>query len=503
MYQLRIFTKLLKDSFKDVIPIVLTVILFQVLVMRHLPESLGVIGIGILVIIFGLAIFLYGLEIGVFPLGESISNEFIEKGSLLWLLAFSFVIGFAISIAEPAIIAVAEKAQTISAGSINAIWLRIVIAFSVSIAITVGVMRIFLGHPVHYYIIGGYVIAIIITFFSPKEIVSIAFDSGGVATSTVTVPVLVALAIGLSSFLKGRSPLVDGFGIIALAALAPIIFVQIFGIIAYSINGVSATGKELSLIAIRQAKDTIQYSDLQAKILITQFFSIARNIIPILIVIFLFHYVVIKRKIPHLKKVLIGFLILTFGLYFFILGLYLALFPIGEIMAMQLSQKNSAILIYAFSFLIGFSATLAEPALIAVANKASKVSGGVIRPLLLRLSVAFGVAIGIALGSYRILLGGEIHYFLIPGYMLVVIITLLAPRYIIPIAYDSGAVTTSCVTVPLITALGIGLAINIEGRDPLIDGFGLIALASLFPMITVLGYGIITEIFTKRAEKAR
>jgi len=155
-------------------------------------------------------------------------------------------------------------------------------------------------------------------------------------------------------------------------------------------------------------------------------------------------------------------------------------------------------LIYIFGFLIGFSTTMAEPALIAIALKASEISKGNINQTKLRIAVAIGVAIGIALGAYRLVSGTPLHYYIIVGYIFVIIMTYYAPKYIIPIAYDSGGVTTSTVTVPLVAALGLGLAENIEGRNPLIDGFGLIAFASLFPMITVMGYGIIAQIILSR-----
>ena len=185
------------------------------------------------------------------------------------------------------------------------------------------------------------------------------------------------------------------------------------------------------------------------------------------------------------------------GLYAFILGLELGLFGLGESMAMQLTQNGNLYLVYLFGFMIGFSTTMAEPALIAVALKAKEISGGAINDLILRLFVAVGVAFGISLGAYRIVQGDPIHYYIIVGYVLVIIMTYFAPKYIIPIAYDSGGVTTSTVTVPLVAALGLGLATNIDGRSPLIDGFGLIAFASLFPMLTVMGYGILTQLTKK------
>ena len=171
----------------------------------------------------------------------------------------------------------------------------------------------------------------------------------------------------------------------------------------------------------------------------------------------------------------------------------MGLFSLGETMAYELTQYDNNIIIYSFAFAIGFSTTMAEPSLTAIARKAKEISDGKINDFVLRLFVALGVGIGISLGAYRIVVGGEIVFYIMAGYMFVIVLTFMAPKYIIPIAYDSGGVTTSTVTVPLVAALGLGLATNIDGRDPLIDGFGLIAFASLFPMITVMAYGIMTE----------
>jgi len=207
---------------------------------------------------------------------------------------------------------------------------------------------------------------------------------------------------------------------------------------------------------------------------------------------------VIKKPVAHLRRISVGIVLVILGLYAFIVGLEMGLFPIGETIASQLTSMGNNQLIYLFGFLIGFSTTMAEPALLAIAIKAEEISHGSIRQNVLRIVVALGVAIGIALGSYRIVSGDPIHYYIVVGYILVIIFTYFAPKYIVPIAYDSGGVTTSTVTVPLVAALGLGLAANIEGRNPLIDGFGLIAFASLFPMLTVMGYGMYAQYKIKK-----
>lgn len=495
---LGIFAKDLKNSSKDLLPIILVVAFFQIAFIKTIPDNLIPTSIGLCIVAFGLALFIRGLEVGIFPVGEALAHDFAHKGSLFWLLCFSFLIGFATTIAEPALIAIANKAAIVSDGKIDAFYLRVTVALSVGCAIAIGSLRILLGHPVHFYIITGYIIVVCITFFAPKEIVGLAYDSGGVTTSTVTVPLVAALGIGLSSCIKGRNPLIDGFGLIAFASLTPMIFVQLFGIVVYHFVDPSASVVTPLSAPVEEITTsfTLSFSQIMLDLL-----DVMKDVIPIIAVIAFFQYVVIKKPIAKLPRIISGIVLVILGLDAFILGLEIGLFPIGETIAYELTKMNNVWIIYTFGFMIGFSTTMAEPALMAIAMKASEVSSGNINQNMLRISVAIGVAIGIALGCYRLVNGDSLHYFIIVGYIIVIIMTYFAPRYIIPIAYDSGGVTTSTVTVPLVAALGLGLAQNIEGRDPLIDGFGLIAFASLFPMITVMGYGVIVQIMIKRREK--
>ena len=249
-----------------------------------------------------------------------------------------------------------------------------------------------------------------------------------------------------------------------------------------------------------------------------------KDILPIILVLGFFQAVAIRKKIENLPTIAFGLLLVVVGLSIFIVGLEKCVFPIGTQMANQLTDLNfltsgdesviaaikdsikidPAIYLwtYVFAFLIGFSTTLAEPALIAVALKAKEITTGAISAWGLRISVALGVAFGVNLGVYRIVTGNPLHYYIATGYAFLLVQTYFAPKMIVPLAYDSGGVTTSTVTVPLIAALGIGLAANVPGRSPLIDGFGLIAFASLFPMITVMAYAMITEILAARKRTA-
>ena len=241
-----------------------------------------------------------------------------------------------------------------------------------------------------------------------------------------------------------------------------------------------------------------------------------RDVLPIAGILFGFQLLVLRRVIPHLGRVLLGFVYVLLGLAFFLVGLEEALFPLGKLMAQQLTDPaflgitasdigntdwSAYLWVYLFAAAIGFSTTIAEPSLIAVAIKARDVSGGTIGIWGLRIAVAIGVAVGIALGAFRIVTGTPLHYYIITGYVFVIIQTLYSPRSIIALAYDSGGVTTSTVTVPLVAALGLGIASTVPGRSPLLDGFGLIAFASLFPIMSVMAYAQLGEWKAKRTKR--
>jgi len=472
----------LRGSLFDLSIIIGIVFFYQFAILQTVPDDLPSIFIGLMLVAVGLALFLRGLELGIFPLGEDLSQQLSKLSTRTWVIVFAFVIGFATTIAEPALIAIAHKAAVISGGQIDAFSLRIVVALSVGFAIVLGVVRIIMNHPIHWYIMGGYFLVLTITLFAPEEIVGLAYDSGGITTSTVTVPLIAALGIGLSSSLKARNPLIDGFGLIAFASVMPMIFVQGYGIFAYGHAQEADTIGQLETISESSASAFWGY--------VQTFLQSVRDVAPVIIVILVFYWAILKKPIHDFWKRMGGFGLVVLGLYAFVIGLELGLFPVGESLSIELANSNNLWLIYSFSFAVGFATTVAEPALTAIARKAEEISEGSIKRVLLRGFVALGVGVGILLGAYRIIHGDSIVYYILVGYLVVIVMTFFAPRTIIPIAYDSGGVTTSTITVPIVAALGLGLATSTPGRDPLIDGFGLIAFASLFPMIAVLGYGI-------------
>jgi len=237
-----LFMRSLVGSMRDLLPIVLVIAFFQIVVLQQTPDNLFQTFVGLFFVVLGLTFFIFGLEQGLFPIGESMAHAFAGKGSAFWLLTFAFALGFGTTIAEPALIAVAEEASEVAAeaGLIEiseqamenyADGLRLTVALSVGFAIALGVLRILLNWSIQYIIMIGYVLVIVMTGFAPDEIIGIAYDSGGVTTSTITVPLVTALGIGLASSISGRNPMLDGFGLIAFASLFPIVFVLAYGMV--------------------------------------------------------------------------------------------------------------------------------------------------------------------------------------------------------------------------------------------------------------------------------
>jgi hypothetical protein len=241
MFAVRNTLKPLLEALRDLTPIVLVILCFQEFVLHQPIPNLGEMIEGLILVLFGLALFVRGLEQGLFPVGDVMAHSFVRKGSAPWLLLFAFLLGFSTTVAEPALIAIAAKAAEIAAqaGMVDptqmamdeyALGLRLTVALSVGCAILLGVLRIIFGWPLHYFIMAGYLLVVIVTSIAPVEIIGIAYDSGGVTTSTITVPMVTALGVGLATTIKGRNPVLDGFGLIAFASLLPVLFVMVYGI---------------------------------------------------------------------------------------------------------------------------------------------------------------------------------------------------------------------------------------------------------------------------------
>jgi hypothetical protein len=481
----------------NLLPVLLVVALFQALVLREVPEGVLPVLSGLVLVAAGIGLFLRGLDLSVIPIGRNLAQSFAERGSLPLLLVFGFSLGFATVIAEPALIAVAQRAETVSGGVIHGWTLRLVAAASVGAVVALGILRAVLHHPIHWYLIAAYLLLVPVTYLTPEEITGLAYDAGAVSANIVTVPLITAISLSLMASLRGRSVLADGFGLVALAVFAPRIAVQLYGIVVYAFEPGALAGYSAGSEMPYLPTDDRDAQSLPL-LLVVDLLRLLGNLLPIVGVILLFQLLVLRRPLRHLHRLTGGFILLVAGLFAFVEGLHLSLFPIGQHLAEGLTGNTAVAYLYLFVFLLGFAATLVEPALIAVAQRAGAVDPVRLHPTLVRNLVALGVGLGLIVGALRITAGWPLEHVLTVTVFLLVVLTLIAPKDLVAFSFDLGGIATSDVTVPVITALGVGLAIALGSQHVLLDGFGLVALASLYPIAVMLLYGAWTRVRAAR-----
>ena len=287
-------------ALRNLLPIVIVVVVFQLFVFRTMPDAPLELVAGLLIVAVGIALFLYGLDLSIFPVGKNLANQFVRSGALGLLLPFGFAIGFAASVAEPAVIAVAEQAQLVSQGRINALVLRFVIAVSVGLVLILGVLRVLRGWAVYKLLIAGYAVALGLTYIAPPEIIGLAYDSGGVTTNIVSVPLIAAIGLGLANSIRGRSLLADGFGLVALCVMVPMIGVQLYGIWVYTFGGAGPAPPPVSG-AGADATDWVVG-------MILGLASMVREVLPIVAVVLFFQWVALRRRLPHPLRVVVLFI---------------------------------------------------------------------------------------------------------------------------------------------------------------------------------------------------
>ena len=480
----------LLGTVRSMLPVLGVIGGFQALVLAKLPADPLLMLLAMLALLLGISLVLKSMEQVIFPIGNALSHELSARGSLPLLVVFGFTLGFAAVIAEPSLIAVAEEAERLSEGRMQAATLRLIVALSVGLALVVGILRSVLGHAIHRYLLGTIALMLLATWATPAEVTGIAMDAGAVSVNIITVPLLVALGVGLSHALSGRSPLVTGFGLLALAVMAPRIAVQLYGLWAYGDVAWELAGR--SPPRVDGALVPIAVPDSPHGALLRDAGTILRSVIPILLVVVGFQLLVLRRGFANPRRLLYGFLWLLIGLFLFLQGLRHGLFPLGAAMALDLAAQGK-IYLYLFVFLIGVAATLVEPALIAITRKAEVHDPGLLKASILRWLAACGVGMGLVLGILRMAQGIALEWVLLPLLAVLALLAWIGPQDSTALAFDLGGVATSDVTVPLITALSIALSSLLGSGDVMLDAFGLIALASLGPILMVMLYALAAE----------
>ncbi|WGZ93871.1 MAG: DUF1538 domain-containing protein [Candidatus Thiothrix putei] len=500
----------LMEQMQAVVPLALYLVLFQIFVLQQGVADAGLITGGLVAVILGLMFFMEGLKVGLMPFGETLGNTLPAKATLPVVLSIVFLLGIGVTFAEPAIGALKAAGQIVQVESAPYLyamlneWAEVLVlgvGIGVGAAAILGTLRLLNGwslKPLIYLSLIPIIALTVFMQFDPElsKTLGLAWDSGAVTTGPVTVPLVLALGIGIAAAAgKGQSSL-SGFGIVTLASLFPILSVQLLAL--YLAFTTTPAGIIAAAAHAQQALEPAWYSQTPWLEIIAGL----RAIVPLVLFLLLVMWVILKEKLPEPGQITYGIALAVIGMIMFNLGLSYGLAKLGgqagslipaaftAIEAVTHSPLYSAILglslALLFAWLLGFGATLAEPALNALGLTVETLTNGAFRKSVLMYAVSFGVAFGIALGVAKIIFGFPLAWLLIPGYLLAVILTHLSSEEFVNIAWDSAGVTTGPVTVPLVLAMGLGVGNAVDA----IEGFGILSMASICPIISVMLTGL-------------
>lgn len=470
---------LVKDTIKEVVlavfPIAAVIVLLQYTVI-FLPDEyffafLGGLGM----VTSGLILFLIGVHMGLLPVGEMIGSALPKTGKVWIVLLFSFILGFAITVAEPDVWVLAGYVDQASGGAIPRSSLILVVALGLAIFVTLSMVRIITGWSINYFLIAGYALIFTIIFLpnSDPNFVPISFDAGGVTTGPMAVPFIIAFGVGISSVLRSKSSSQDGFGLVALASIGPVLAVLFLGI-AYDIP---------SDVELDQSPGSYTFLGTLGEV--------AFALTPLILFFTFFQFYMLKLKINKVLTLLIGVVLTWVGMALFLHGVHVGFQPAGTEMGTILGELNNSWIIIPIGILLGFVATFAEPAVRVLIQEVDKVTSGSIPERVMLFTISIGVALSIGLAMIRIIYGIELMYLVLPGYILALTLIYFTSREFTSIAFDAGGVATGPMTVTFVVAIALGFSNVTEGSDPLVEGFGMISLVALTPILAVLILGIL------------
>lgn len=510
------------EQFRSVVPLGLYLIIFQLLILRQVVEGSWAITGGLFAVILGLMFFMEGLKLGLMPFGEMIGNRLPKKSTLPLVLLISFLLGIGVTFAEPAIGALQAVGAGISPEKAPYLYallnlyttpLVLMVGIGVGLAAVLGTVRFIYGWSLKPMIYLALIPTLTLTILAMGDdqmakTLGLAWDAGAVTTGPVTVPLVLSLGIGIAAAAGKGSSSLSGFGIVTLASLFPIVAVLI---LSFYVSWMHSPEDILALAQASQAQTT-SIVPWYAQTPYVEILLGIRAIVPLVLFLALVFFWILKEKLKNPGEVLYGLILTLLGMIIFNIGLTYGLANLGTQTGGTLPAafqplegfEQSPIYWYglgvliaiAFAFTLGFGATLAEPALNALGMTVENLTHGAFKKSMLMMSVSVGVGTGIALGVVKILYDIPVAYFLIPAYLLAVLLTYLSSESYVNVAWDSAGVTTGPVTVPLVLAMGVGIgnAVSVQ------DGFGVLSLASIGPILSVLTLGLIVEALQKRKE---
>lgn len=476
------FKEKLTETLKAVFPILAIVLLLCFTIAPIPPSILMTFLVGAVLLIAGMLLFNVGVELSMTPIGERTGTIMTRTKSVLIVVLVSFIMGFVITISEPDLQVLAEQVP-----SIPNIILILAVALGVGIFLVFAILRMLLSIPLSYLLVGFYAIIFILTIFVPGDFLAIAFDSGGVTTGPMTVPFIMAFGVGISAIRNDRHAEEDSFGLVSMCSVGPILAVMILGMIF------KPESSEQAAESIPIIDNTVDLWRLFSVELPTYIEEMAVSILPIVFFFGLFQLIARDINKKSLIKIGIGLLYTYIGLVLFMTGVNVGFMPAGNFLGQTIAGLSYAWIIVPIGMIIGYFIVLAEPAVFVLTKQVEEMTSGAISSGAMRLSLSIGVAASVGLAMIRVLTGISILWFLVPGYLIALVITFFVPKIFTAIAFDSGGVASGPMTATFLLPFSMG-ACKALGGNIITDAFGIVAMVAMTPLITIQVMGLITVI---------
>lgn len=483
---LAIFRKPMRESLTSVLPITAIVLLLCFTVTPVSNNAMMAFLVGSLLLIVGMGLFSLGSEMSMIPLGEAVGKE-ITRSKKVWIIvAISFLIGVIITVAEPDLQVLASQVPAIENNVI--IWS---VALGVGVFLVIALLRILLGIPLSYLLIGFYAVVFTLAMFVSPDFWSIAFDSGGVTTGPMTVPFIMALGVGISAIRSDRHAADDSFGLVALSSIGPILAVMILGII-YNPNESTYTPPILP-----EMQDSSELFELFRTGIPTYLIEIAVSLLPIILFFLAAQFLVLRLSKRKLFQIGMGLVYTYIGLVLFLTGANVGFMPAGHYLGQQLASYKYSAVVIPVAMVMGYFIVRAEPAVYVLNRQVEEITDGAISAKAMGIGLSVGVSISLGLAMIRVLTGISILWFLIPGYALALIISFFVPKIYTAIAFDSGGVASGPMTAAFLLPLAQG-ACTAVGGNMVTDAFGVVAMVAMTPLITIQVMGLAAKLMQRR-----
>lgn len=482
----------MKEALFSVLPITLIVVLLSFTFVPLDTVTLGRFLLGGLFIVLGLSILLVGVDIGITPIGSLMGSAMV-KSKKIWIIAIAgLLLGFFVSVAEPDLHILAGQVEFVTSGIISKSIILIVVSLGIAIMLSLGLIRIVYNIPLYKILLAIYAVILVLSFFVSPEFLAISFDASGATTGALTVPFILALAMGVSTLKKdSKASEKDSFGLVAIASSGAILSVMIMSIW-------SRTGEITASLESEVTADTSFFKpflDVAPGLAKEVFIAL----IPIVLIFFVFQKISFKLSRRALHKIVKGIIYTFLGLVIFLIGVNAGFMDVGTIVGYQLALYDNKFIIIGVAFLLGLVTILAEPAVYVLTRQIEDVTSGYVKRKVVLFSLCIGVGVAVALSIIRILIPGiQLWHYLLPGYIIACLMTLVTPKLFVGIAFDSGGVASGPMTATFILAFAQGAADSIVSADVLIDGFGIIAMVALTPLIALQILGLIFKYNSKK-----